>query len=153
MTSNSWKKGKGKLGIFEPLLGSWETTGDSPMGPMKCIRTFTKVLDGNYIRITANWEFASKTYEEITLVGTDQNKITFWSFTSDGKRSTGEMTDGSEIHPQAICFEAQMPAGIARLIYWPDDQDGFFWAVESKNKKGWNRFTEHHYKSINSLNN
>ena len=45
----------------------------------------------------------------------------------------------------ALCFEAQMPAGLARMVYWPDDADGFFWAVESKTQKGWNRFQFHHY--------
>jgi hypothetical protein len=38
-----------------------------------------------------------------------------------------------------------MPAGTARMIYWPDEESGFHWAVESKVKKGWNRFTQHHY--------
>lgn len=39
-----------------------------------------------------------------------------------------------------------MPTGRARMIYWPDEDGGFRWAVESKNKKGWHRFTEHHYR-------
>lgn len=38
-----------------------------------------------------------------------------------------------------------MPAGRARMISWPDDERGFHWAVEAKTKKGWRRFTEHHY--------
>ncbi|MFA5806109.1 MAG: hypothetical protein WC879_15840 [Melioribacteraceae bacterium] len=41
-----------------------------------------------------------------------------------------------------------MPADQARMIYWTDEQEGFHWAVESKTKKGWNRFTEHHYKKL-----
>ena len=49
------------------------------------------------------------------------------------------------IHPDAIGFEAQMPAGPARMAYWPDAVEGFRWAVESKNKRGWKRFVEHHY--------
>ena len=32
-----------------------------------------------------------------------------------------------------------------RMAYWPDETDGYYWAVEAKNKKGWKRFTEHHY--------
>jgi hypothetical protein len=40
-----------------------------------------------------------------------------------------------------------MPSGLARMIYWPDEKRGFRWAVESKNKKGWNRFTEHIHKA------
>jgi hypothetical protein len=53
--------------------------------------------------------------------------------------------DVSDIHPQAIGFEAQMPAGIARMAYWPDEEDGFHWVVESKNNSGWHRFSHHHY--------
>lgn len=30
MKKNSWKKGRGKLGLLEPLLGSWEAESDSP---------------------------------------------------------------------------------------------------------------------------
>lgn len=142
---NNWKSGRGKLGILQPLLGSWIATGDSEMGKMKCTRTFTKVLDGSYIQLTAKWDFTSKVYEEIAIIGLNENQISFWSFTSDGKKSMGQIADGTDVHPQAICFEAQMPAGLARMIYWPDEKDGFRWAVESKNKKGWNRFTEHHY--------
>jgi hypothetical protein len=51
----------------------------------------------------------------------------------------------TDIHPQAIGFEAQMPSGMARMAYWPDEAEGFRWAVEAKTKKGWKRFTEHHY--------
>lgn len=69
----------------------------------------------------------------------------FWSFTNDGKRSQGRLADVSDIHAEAIGFEAQMPAGLARQAYWPDGDGGVHWMVESKNKKGWHRFTEHHY--------
>lgn len=143
--NNIWKKGRGKLGLMEPLLGSWVATGNSEMGKMKCTRTFSKVLNGSFIQLKALWEFGSKTYEEIAIIGMHDHVISFWSFTSDGKKSQGILSDGTDIHPQAICFEAQMPAGIARMLYWPDEENGFHWAVESKNKKGWNRFTEHHY--------
>jgi len=76
------------------------------------------------------------------------NVLTFWSFTSDGKNSRGALASGTDIHAEAICFEAQMPAGLARMIYWPNPEGGFNWAVESKTKKGWNRFTTHHYKPL-----
>ncbi|HCV43744.1 MAG TPA: hypothetical protein DGH68_09700, partial [Bacteroidetes bacterium] len=55
------------------------------------------------------------------------------------------LADGSDVDPQAIAFEAEMPAGRARMIYWPNDEEGFNWAVEAKTKKGWRRFTEHRY--------
>jgi hypothetical protein len=46
---------------------------------------------------------------------------------------------------EAVGFEAQRPAGLARMAYWPDSDGDFFLVVESKNKKGWKRFLEHHY--------
>lgn len=148
-TSNHWKKGRGKLGILSPLLGTWRAESDSPMGPVVCTRTFESVLGGTYIRLTALWEFKEGSYEEIAMLGTNAGKeIAFWSFTSDGKNSTGTVADVTDVHPEAIGFEARMPAGLARMIYWPDEEGGFHWAVESRNKKGWNRFTEHHYKPV-----
>ncbi|HEX4695321.1 hypothetical protein [Sphingomonas sp.] len=60
------------------------------------------------------------------------------------------MADGSDVHPQAVAFEAQMPAGLARMIYWPteDGAPGFHFAVESKVKVGWNRFLRHTYRPV-----
>lgn len=142
-----WKKGRGKLGLFDPLLGSWQTEAKSDMGPVKCQREFKKVLSGKYIELNVNWEFLDRTYDEMAMIGVNKEKeITFWSFTSDGKESEGKLADGTDIHPQAIGFEANMPAGLARMVYWPDDVEGFHWVVESKTKKGWNRFVEHHYR-------
>lgn len=143
--NSSWKKGRGKLGPLQPLLGSWIAQADSPMGKYKCFRTFTPVLGGKYIELKAVWDFGKSQYEEHAIYGIKDDVLSFWSFTSDGKRSEGWLADGTDVHPDAICFEAQMPAGIARMIYWPDEKEGFHWAVESKNRKGWNRFTEHHY--------
>ena len=143
----NWKKGRGKLGLFDPLLGSWRAMADSPMGEVVCIRTFTKVLEGAYIQLRAKWEFEEGSYEEISLIGIDSDgEIHFWSFTSDKKQSQGHLADVTDIHEKAIGFEAEMPAGLARMVYWPDDKEGFHWVVESKTQKGWNRFTEHHYK-------
>ena len=143
-----WKKGRGKLGFLAPLIGSWVAVADSPMGRVRCSRTFAQVLNGHYIELRARWDIGpGKTYEEIALIGpTDAGEVGFWSFTSDGKRSTGLVTDVTDIQKDAIGFQAQMPAGIARMAYWPDGEDGFHWAVESKNARGWKRFTEHHYR-------
>lgn len=147
--SKHWKRGRGKLGFLAPLIGSWEASASTPMGPVTCTRTFEPSLGGNYIRLTARWNFDKGVYEEIAMIGvTSDGKVAFWSFTSDGKNSSGTVADVSDIHPEAIGFEAQMPAGLARMAYWPDDSEGFHWAVEAKNKKGWKRFTEHHYKRI-----
>lgn len=159
-----WKKGRGKLGFLDPLLGRWVAEAESPMGPLRCHRVLEPVLSGSYIRLTARWVFGSagpkteqqktmaakyagKPYEEIALIGAgDGGQVGFWSFTSDGKRSQGLAADVSDIHDEAVGFEADMPAGRARMVYWPDGDGGFFWVVESKNAKGWKRFTKHHYK-------
>jgi hypothetical protein len=74
-------------------------------------------------------------------------RLGFFSFTNDGKRSQGLMADGSDVDPAAIAFEAEMPAGLARMIYWPiEDGTGFNFAVESRAAKGWNRFLRHEYR-------
>lgn len=142
----SWKKGRGKLGVFDPLIGAWQAEASSEMGPVKCKREFKRVLSGKYVQLSANWEMAGGTYDELAMIGVNQEKETsFWSFTSDGKQSQGKLADVSDVHPQAVGFEALMPAGLARTVYWPDEGEGFYWAVESKTKSGWNRFVEHHY--------
>jgi hypothetical protein len=147
--SKHWKRGRGKLGFLAPLIGTWEASASTPMGQVTCTRTFEPSLGGHYIRLTARWNFDRGVYEEIAMIGVKSDgQVAFWSFTSDGKNSSGAVADVSDIHPEAIGFEAQMPAGLARMAYWPDDSEGFRWAVEAKNKKGWKRFTEHHYKRI-----
>lgn len=143
----SWKKGRGKLGVLEPVIGSWKAAGDSPIGAVECLRTFSRDLGKDYVLLQAEWRLPDgKVYKELAVYGTDDSGgVVFWSFTSDGKRSQGTLSDGKDVHPEAIAFEAQMPAGVARMIYWPDGDAGMSWAVESKTKKGWKRFTHHHY--------
>lgn len=145
----AWKKGRGKLGFLKPLLGSWRAEADSPEGPVVCTRTFSPVLEGAYIQLDARWEHPGGIYEEIAMIGRGPDgNVWFWSFTSDKKQSQGQVADVSDVHPQAFGFEAQMDAGLARMAYYPDETEGFRWIVESKTKKGWNRFVEHHYKPI-----
>jgi hypothetical protein len=162
----TWTKGRGKLGFLQPLIGRWVASAQSPMGPMRCTRVFENVLGGSYVRLEALWQFESmpgkkpaeyaalaqrygKGYQEIAIFGAgDGGKAAFWSFTSDGKRSQGVVADVTALHTEAIGFEAQMPAGLARMAYWPDSDGGFVFAVESKNKKGWKRFVEHHYRRV-----
>lgn len=152
-----WKKGRGKLGFLQPLLGRWQAQADSPMGPLSCTRTLEPVLGGAYIQLTARWLFGDAAkkrdgasndgYQEIALIGVDsERQVAFWSFTSDGKQSRGVQADVSDLHPEAVGFEAQMPAGLARMACWPEE-GGFVWVVEAKNAKGWRRFTEHHYRA------
>lgn len=146
-----WKKGRGKLGLFNPLIGTWQAEASSEIGPVKCKRKFKKELSEKYIQLIANWEYKNGTYDELAMIGINKEKeICFWSFTSDGKQSEGKLADVTDIHPDAIGFEAEMDAGLARMVYWPDEEEGFHWAVESKTKKGWNRFVEHHYLPVSS---
>lgn len=142
----AWKKGHGKLGTMEPLIGTWKAEADSPMGRVRCTRSFTPILGGAYIGLSAHWAFAKTAYEELGIFGVgDSGALSFWSFTSDGKRSWGVATDVTDVHPDAIGFEMQVPAGLARMAFWPDETQGFRWAVEAKTKKGWKRIAEHHY--------
>jgi hypothetical protein len=140
-----WKKGRGKLGALTPLIGTWQAKAESPMGVVRCTRSFVPIAGGAYIQLTATWKLPKGTYVEHAIFGVADGQLSFWSFTSDGKRSQGTLADVSDVHPEAVGFEAQMPAGLARQAYWPDADGGFHWAVEAKNKKGWKRFTEHHY--------
>lgn len=148
-TKPIWKKGRGKLGLLAPLLGMWQADADTPdgrPGRVHCERAFKKTLNDAYIELTAVWYMGETIYEERAFFGRDaEGKLRFWSFTSDGKQSSGELTDATDIHAEGIGFVAQMPAGIARQVYWPDDTLGFHWAVESQTKKGWHRFVDHHY--------
>ena len=144
-----WKKGRGKLGVFDPLLGRWVAEAETEMGAVECTRTLTKILNGKYIEMRVRWVFTKSTYEELALIGLGTDRaVCFWSFTSDGKHSQGALADVSDLHSQAVGFEAKMPAGLARQVYWPHPEVGFHWVVESRTKKGWNRFVEHHYKPV-----
>ena len=144
-----WKKGRGRLGVFDPLLGNWLAQSDSPRGPVRISRHFNIILDAKYVELQVDWIFSGYTYSERSLFGVDQDQqLKFWSFTSDGKRSEGVVADATDLHPQALGFEAMMPDGLARQVYWPDDESGFHWVVESKNRRGWNRFVAHHYHAI-----
>jgi hypothetical protein len=147
-----WKKGRGKLGPFLPLYGTWTAEANSPMGPIRCRRVLEPILGGAYLRLYALWEFgpagSNRGYEELAVIGVgDDGQICFWSFTSDGKRSQGVLADVTDLHPEAVGFEAEMPAGRARMAYWPEEGGGFRWVVESKTKKGWRRFVEHCYRA------
>ncbi|MBI3791730.1 MAG: hypothetical protein HY275_12750 [Gemmatimonadetes bacterium] len=149
MPKKLWKKGRGKLGPFDPLLGRWVAEAHSPMGPLRCIRTLEPILAGQYLRLTARWEFGGpggKAYEEIAVIGAGGGSdVRFWSFTNDGKRSEGTLADVTDLHPEAIGFVAQMPAGTARMAYFPDPDGGYIWVAEARTKKGWSRLAHHHY--------
>jgi hypothetical protein len=115
----TWKKGRGKLGPLAPLIGTWRAEADSPVGSITCTRTFTSILGGKYIQLDAEWLLPQGSYRERALIGVNAGgSVGFWSFTSDGKQSAGTLADVTDIHPEAVGFEAQMPAGLARMAYW-----------------------------------
>jgi len=145
----TWKKGRGKLGPFTPILGNWITNpGSTNREQPECIRSLTKVLGGKYIELKVHWNLGAKSYDEVCMIGVNPDKqVAFWSFTSDGKNANGWMADVTDLHPQAIGFEAQMPSGFARQAYYPHEDGGFTWVVESRTKKGWNRFVEQHFQA------
>lgn len=140
--STDWKPGRGLLGPLKPLLGAWRAEAEMNGHRMVCTRSFEAFGKG-WIRLEAVWHMGERgDYRETALFGAgDDGALGFFSFTNDGKHSVGRLADGSDVHPQAVAFEARMPAGLARMIYWPtEDGPGFRFAVESRNKKGWNRF-------------
>ncbi len=146
-TKSLWKEGRGKLGVMDPLLGTWSAVADSPVGRVRCRRTFARILNGSHVQLVAQWKFGKTTYEEVAVYGAEKGgALSFWSFTSDGKQSQGSLTDVRDLHPEAFGFQAEMPAGLGRMAYWPEPGGGFVWVVEAKTKKGWSRFTEHRYK-------
>jgi len=51
-----WKKGRGKLGFLDPLLGAWRARTNSQNGPVVCVRRFEPVLKDGYVRLTAHWK-------------------------------------------------------------------------------------------------
>ena len=164
-----WGRGRGLLGPLDPLIGAWETTADTPRGPVRVERVFARVHGGRWVRLEARWAFAESVYEESAMFGRrPDGTLGFWSFTSDGKHSEGWLVEGPDLPAQAIAFEAEMPAGRARQAYWPaptvetveddgagdaddhiaDDGAGFVWVVEARTKSGWSRFTEHRYRPL-----
>ena len=144
-----WKSGRGTLGPLNPLIGRWHSNGaGSGASAVACTREFTP-FGKDYVQLDARWQMGpSREYREIAFFGKDgDGTLAFWSFTSDGKKSQGKLSTRPDVHKQALAFEAQMPAGLACMIYWPpDDGEGFNFAVESKTKKGWNRFFQHLYR-------
>ncbi len=69
-----WTKSRGKLGLFDPLIGTWQAEAKSEMGNVKCMREFKRVLSGKYLQLTANWEFADKSYAEQAFIGVNPEK-------------------------------------------------------------------------------
>lgn len=146
-----WKTGRGKMGFMAPLIGQWLAIDpDTPMGKVVCIRTYAYILNRKFIRLQADWDIGDgkKTYTEIAHYGLNSDKTpAFWSFTSDGGQSYGELADVSEMHAGARGFHADMPSGLARFGFWPTD-DGMIWAAEAKAKSGWTSMIRHDCRKV-----
>jgi hypothetical protein len=56
-----WKKGRGELGSLGPLLGRWVAVAESPQGKVRCVRTFSRVLGGAYVKLAVLWNYGGKT--------------------------------------------------------------------------------------------
>ena len=145
-----WSRGRGLLGPLSPLIGDWISQPEAQQTqlPVRCTRVF-RTFGRGWVALNAVWEMGPRgDYREIALFGATAGRgLGFFSFTNDGKRSEGRLADGSDIHPQALAFEAQMPVGLARMIHWPlGDEPGFSFAVESRSKAGWNRFLRQDYR-------
>jgi len=147
----NWRKGRGLLGPMQPMLGAWIADADMNGATFPVTRTFAPVGKG-WIRLEAIWSLPNGAYTEAALFGRGEDgTLGFFSFTSDGKRSVGRLADGADVHPDAVAFEAQMPAGLARMVYWPREHgEGFRFAVENRTKKGWNRFLVHDCRALDA---
>ena len=136
---------------MKPLLGQWETVraeGSTGAAAMRCTRTF-RPFGKDWIELDARWETGpDRSYREIALFGRGEDgQLAVFSFTSDGKRSRGRLAEATDVHSEAVAFEAEMPAGLARFVYWPAE-GGFDFAVESRTRKGWNRFLEQRFQRL-----
>jgi hypothetical protein len=139
------------LEALAPLLGTWETDAETPMGKAHCVRCFAPALGGAYVELVAQWTFGSAAagYEERAYFGaTAAGILGFWSFTSDGGRATGEVTDVSEVHADALEFMVMMPAGRARQAYWVTPSGSLEWVVDAETTRGWERLATHSYRRV-----
>jgi hypothetical protein len=146
MPEESWQRGRGKLGVLAPLLGAWVAEGESEAGPYRCERRFARALHGSYVELRAEWRVPGGTYDEVALHGHDRDgELRFWSFTSDGRQSSGWRVDAEDLPHAGVAFAADLPAGRARFAYWREDGGPLVYVVESRTPRGWNRFVEHRY--------
>ena len=96
-----WKKARGTISPLAPLLGRWVAQGakmpDGSAGD--CSREFT-AFGAGFVRLDAGWDMGPRgVYREVAFFGkSDDGALAFWSFTVDGKRSTGILSDASDVH-------------------------------------------------------
>lgn len=142
---SAWKTGEGVLGPLAPLMGDWRTDPPPPdaneASATPCTRSF-QPFGKDWVKLEARWGEGADAYGEIALFGKDdEGVIAFHSFTNDGNRANARLSDGTDVHPQAIAFASDFPGGMARVIYWPreDGAVGFHFAVEMRSDADWTR--------------
>ncbi len=97
-----------------------------------CTRTIAPAFADKYIQVNALWELDNGTFEELELIGKDlKGVVNYWTFSSDGKFSNGQLIDANDVIPGAVGFEAPSASGKVRAPYWPEE-NGFGWAVETQ---------------------
>lgn len=145
--STRWSRGRGRLGLLDPLLGTWVAEGESELGHYRVQRGLERVLQRSHVRMNVHWDLGDRSYDEWAIFGADRDgTVGFWSFTSDGKQSRGHLVAADDLPSGGFSFEADMPAGRARMLFLPRDHGpGFRFAVESRSAEGWRRFVEHEY--------
>jgi hypothetical protein len=139
------------LGLLRPVIGEWVAESETPSGTVVVTRRFEPLFGSAYVRAEAHWEMPPAPYDELALFGEDPDgKLRCWSFTSDGRQSVGVRLEADDVPEGGFAFVAEMPAGLARQLYWPVDGEpaAFGWAVEARAPEGWNRFTEHVYRRV-----
>jgi hypothetical protein len=145
-----WNSGGSGLDVFDPLHGSWiSEPGDMAVASQASCRRAIALFGREFVRLEAEWKLGEQeAYRETAFFGAMLGgELGFWSFTSNGDRSSGVRVSAADIHPEAIGFEAQMPAGAARMVYWPTSEGGAFsFAVEARTNAGWSRFVHHRYR-------
>jgi hypothetical protein len=143
-----WSPQPGLLGGLSPLVGTWVAEGETATGDYRCERRFDEVLHRRYVQLVVTWILPGRSHEELALFGIDaEGVLRMWSFTSDGKQSTGVAARADDLPQPNVAFEADMPSGRARFAYWPEDE-GVRFVVEARTDSGWTRFLEHRYVRI-----
>ena len=145
--SVTWRPGQGRLGRFDPLLGSWVAEGAGPAGLYHCERRFDRVLGGAYVQLVVTWAIEGGVSEELALFAPSaEGELTMWSFTSDGRQAQGRWVEPWDLPRPNLAFEADMPSGRARFAYWPDKPaGGVRYVVEARDGRTWRRLLEHVY--------
>jgi hypothetical protein len=138
------------LVLLDPLLGEWVADGESPVGPYRCRRRFTRVLGDSFVQLDIHWEYASAFFDELTIFGADEvHGLQYRTFDSNGEQSVGHLSAAGGLSEDAMVFESLTPTGRLRMSYWPTGIAGIVvFNVESKSGDRWKRLVEHRYRPV-----